>query len=134
MENKTGSIMQNNEKKSLADQLVSLLIMIAGMYLLSGALLFILSAITYYGDFSGKLTEIGILVIYVLVCFLGGFIMGKMKKNKRYLWGMGTGVGYFLVLLLVSLAMNGFAITDPLGILLVFSICGGAGTIGGMLS
>ena len=134
MENKSGSIVQNNGKKSLVDQLISLLIMIAGMYLLSGLLLLLLSAITYYGNFSGKVTEIGILIIYVLVCFLGGFLMGKRKKSKRFLWGMGTGAGYFLVILLVSLAMNGFVMKDGLGVLLVFSICTGTGTIGGMLS
>ena len=134
MERKDGKFVQNTEKKGLVGNLLSLLIMVIGMYLLSGVLLFIISAITYYGDLSGKIVEIGILVIYLLICLVGGFITGKIKKNKRFLWGMAAGTGYFLVLLIVSLAMNGFAITDTVGLLTVLVICVGSGAIGGMIS
>ena len=134
MERKDGKFVQNTVKKGLVGFLLSLLIMVIGMYLLSGVLLFIISAITYYGDLSGKIVEIGILVIYLLVCLIGGFITGKIKKSKRFLWGMAAGTGYFLVLLIVSLAMNGFAITDTVGLLTVLVICVGSGAIGGIIS
>lgn len=134
MEKKAGKFVQNPEKKGLAGNLLSLVIIVIGMYLLSGVLLFLISAITYYGDLSGKIVEIGILVIYLLVCLAGGLITGKMKKAKRYLWGMAAGTGYFLVLLVVSLAMNGFVVADSVGLLTVFVICIASGTIGGMIS
>lgn len=134
MEKKAGKLVQNTEKKGMVGNLLSVLIVVIGMYLLSGVLLFLISAITYYGDLSGQIVEIGILVIYILVCLVGGFITGKIKKSKRYLWGMVSGVGYFFVLLLVSLAMNGFSVTDPVGLLTVFIICIASGTIGGMIS
>ena len=134
MEKKAGKLVQNTEKKGMVGNLLSVLIVVMGMYLLSGVLLFLISAITYYGDLSGQIVEIGILVIYILVCLVGGFITGKIKKSKRYLWGMVSGVGYFFVLLLVSLAMNGFSVTDPVGLLTVFIICIASGTIGGMIS
>ena len=134
MEKKAGKLVQNTEKKGMVGNLLSVLIVVMGMYLLSGVLLFLISAITYFGDLSGQIVEIGILVIYILVCLVGGFITGKLKKSKRYLWGMVSGVGYFFVLLLVSLAMNGFSVTDPVGLLTVFIICIASGTIGGMIS
>ncbi len=134
MEKKAGKLVQNTEKKGMVGNLLSVLIVVMGMYLLSGVLLFLISAITYFGDLSGQIVEIGILVIYILVCLVGGFITGKIKKSKRYLWGMVSGVGYFFVLLLVSLAMNGFSVTDPVGLLTVFIICIASGTIGGMIS
>ena len=134
MEKKAGKLVQNTEKKGMVGNLLSVLIVVMGMYLMSGVLLFLISAITYFGDLSGQIVEIGILVIYILVCLVGGFITGKIKKSKRYLWGMVSGVGYFFVLLLVSLAMNGFSVTDPVGLLTVFIICIASGTIGGMIS
>lgn len=134
MEKKAGKLVQNTEKKGMVGNLLSVLIVVMGMYLLSVVLLFLISAITYFGDLSGQIVEIGILVIYILVCLVGGFITGKIKKSKRYLWGMVSGVGYFFVLLLVSLAMNGFSVTDPVGLLTVFIICIASGTIGGMIS
>ena len=134
MEKKAGKLVQNTEKKGMVGNLLSVLIVVMGMYLLSVVLLFLISAITYFRDLSGQIVEIGILVIYILVCLVGGFITGKIKKSKRYLWGMVSGVGYFFVLLLVSLAMNGFSVTDPVGLLTVFIICIASGTIGGMIS
>ena len=134
MEKKAGKLVQNTEKKGMVGNLLSVLIVVMGMYLLSGILLFLISAITYYGDLSGQIVEIGILVIYILVSLVGGLIAGKIKKSKRYLWGMAAGFGYFLVLLLVSLAMNGFTVTDPIGLLTVLVICVGSGAIGGMIS
>ena len=134
MEKKAGKLVQNTEKKGMVGNLLSVLIVVMGMYLLSVVLLFLISAITYFGDLSGQIVEIGILVIYILVCLVGGFITGKIKKSKRYLWGMVSGVGYFFVLLLVSLAMNGFSVTDPVGLLTVFIICIASGTFGGMIS
>ena len=134
MEKKAGKLVQNTEKKGMVGNLLSVLIVVMGMYLLSGVLLFLISAITYFGDLSGQMVEIGILVIYILGCLVGGFITGKIKKSNRYLWGMVSGVGYFFVLLLVSLAMNGFSVTDPVGLLTVFIICIASGTIGGMIS
>ena len=134
MEKKAGKLVQNTEKKGMVGNLLSVLFVVMGMYLLSVVLLFLISAITYFGDLSGQIVEIGILVIYILVCLVGGFITGKIKKSKRYLWGMVSGVGYFFVLLLVSLAMNGFSVTDPVGLLTVFIICIASGTIGGMIS
>ncbi|MCD8337788.1 MAG: TIGR04086 family membrane protein, partial [Lachnospiraceae bacterium] len=50
---------------------------------------------------AGK-TEIGILVIYVLSCFIGGWYCGRKAGQRKFLWGLLTGILYFLLLLVVS--------------------------------
>jgi len=43
---------------------------------------------------AGK-TELGILVIYVLSCFAGGWYCGRKAAQRKFLWGFLTGILYF---------------------------------------
>lgn len=73
-------------------------------------------------------------IIYALTCFFGGLLAGKALRQRRFFWGLLTGLAYFLVLLLMSAAL-GKGITADMGqILTVLGICAAAGTIGGMAS
>ena len=103
-------------------------------YLLTGILLFALAFVLYKLRLSNTQIQTGIYFIYILSCFLGGFLAGKRMKNRRFLWGMLMGARYFVVLFLVS-SLAGKPIESGFTHLaLVFGICLAGGTSGGMLS
>lgn len=111
--------------------IVVTLIVMAGV---SGLLLLLLSVLTYYMELSAGIARIGILVIYVISCFTGGYLLGRMKREKKFLWGLGAGLGYFLLLLVVSMARDSGAMPDVVQLLIVLVLTGPAGMIGGMVS
>ncbi|MCD7813255.1 MAG: TIGR04086 family membrane protein [Lachnospiraceae bacterium] len=79
-------------------------------------------------------TEIGILVIYVLSCFIGGWYCGRKAGQRKFLWGLLTGVLYFLLLLAVS-ALGEDALQPALTrTVTALVLCAGGGTLGGMLA
>ncbi|MCD8397997.1 MAG: TIGR04086 family membrane protein [Lachnospiraceae bacterium] len=82
---------------------------------------------------AGK-TELGILVIYVLSCFVGGWYCGRKAGQRKFLWGLLTGILYFLLLLAVS-ALGEEALQPALArTAIAFVLCAGGGTLGGMLA
>lgn len=81
-----------------------------------------------------QLAEKGILLVYVLACFAGGWYAGRRSGKRKFLWGLLSGALYFLLLLAVSVLR-----TQPFecGILesgIAFLLCIGAGMLGGMLA
>lgn len=103
-------------------------------YIVSGLLLFLLAFLMLKIDLSGTIVNGGIIVIYILSCFIGGFIMGKDSEQRRFIWGLITGILYFVILLIVSTIMNTFTGIDSARLLSVLFICGFSGMLGGMLS
>lgn len=103
-------------------------------YLITGSLLLLLALLLYKLELDEGKVTIGIIVIYVVSCFFGGFLVGKKAGTQKFLWGMLLGVTYFLLLTAVS------AITEPglstgwKGMITSFVMCSGAGMLGGMLS
>ena len=57
----------------------------------------------YKMQLSESVVSVGIVVIYVLSGFLGGFLSGKVMKTRRFLWGMLMGAAYFLILVIGSI-------------------------------
>lgn len=82
---------------------------------------------------TGK-TEIGILVTYVLSCFLGGWYAGRKAERRKFLWGLMTGLLYFLLLFLISGMGDRAAQTNMVQSLLSLALCAGGGMLGGMIS
>lgn len=119
---------KKNEK--LATILKSLLV----MYILTGVLLLILAFLLYKFSLPQKAIGIGILVIYIGCTFLGGMILGKVMKVKKYLWGLLGGSMYFFILVILSLIFNGGIANLSGNFLLTLILCGGSGMLGGMLS
>ena len=103
-------------------------------YIISGLLLFLLAFLMLRIDLPGAIVNGGIVVIYILSCLVGGFLMGKNSEQRRFVWGLVTGVLYFLVLLTISTVMNTFTGMDTSRLLSAFFICGFSGMLGGMLS
>ncbi len=103
-------------------------------YILTGGLLLLLALLLYKAGLSQKVVSACIIVIYVLATFFAGFMSGKKLGSRKFLWGALMGAAYFLVLVLISLAVN-----HQLGILTnsfltTLVLCSGGGMLGGMLS
>ncbi len=103
-------------------------------YIITALLLLLLAFLVYQFHLGEKAVDIAIIAVYVAVNFLAGFFMGKKKKVKKYLVGLGIGVMYFTVLVIVSLICN-HGLQDFAGnFFTTLALCAGAGTIGGMVS
>lgn len=102
-------------------------------YFITGILLLLLSMLLYKFRISQNMVNIGIVVIYCLSTFITGFLAGKSQGQKKFIWGLLLGAAYFILLCLISLAVNG-SIEDLSGNFLTsMLLCVGSGMLGGML-
>ncbi|MEG0214574.1 MAG: TIGR04086 family membrane protein [Hungatella sp.] len=103
-------------------------------YLLSGLLLIVISFALYKLRLKESQVRTGVNLVYVLSCFLGGFLMGKGCKERRFFWGLLLGMLYSIILFAVSILLNkGFAST-PAQFFTTMGICVVSGILGGILS
>ena len=77
-------------------------------YALTGVALLLLALVLFAFDLGETAVDAGIIIIYVLACFMGGFTVSVMAKGG---WDMSAA----------------HAVTT-------FFMCTGGGTLGGMLS
>ncbi len=103
-------------------------------YVVTGLLLLLIAGLLYRFQLEEGKVQIGIILTYILSCFAGGFLAGKMMKSRQFLWGVLLGLLYFLIMLLVSLAVNRELQSNTAGFLTSFLLCMGGGMLGGMLS
>lgn len=111
-----------------------ILIDLVAMYIITGILLVILAALISRIDLSDGAVSIGIIATYIVSCFAGGFLIGKKKKRKKYLWGLCVGAFYFVVLLLGNLAVNRGLNGQLVHMLTTAVLCTLSGMAGGMVS
>ena len=64
----------------------------------------------------------------------GGFMAGKIVRKDKYLWGVITGLAYYVLLLTVSVMAKGGWDMSAAHAVTTFFMCTGGGTLGGMLS
>lgn len=103
-------------------------------YALTAVLLLFLALLLYKLRISETVVNVGIILIYIITCFLAGFITGKKTGNRKFIWGLVVGIGYFVILAVISVLMakgvgelgGSFAST--------LFLCAGSGMLGGMLS
>lgn len=103
-------------------------------YIVTGVLLVVLAMLLYRLELNEKTVSASIVAIYVLSTLAGGFILGKLMKVKRYIWGLGLGVVYFALLLLITLGVYRGLNGDGANLLTTFILCAGGGMAGGMIS
>ena len=70
----------------------------------------------------------------MLSTFVGGFIIGKLMKVRRFFWGLSLGVVYFALLLLITLGVYKGLNGDGANLITTFILCAGGGMAGGMIS
>ena len=123
--------------KGNAEKNFPLIFLLRGLlfsYILTVMLLLLLALILYKVGLPERIVSIAIIAIYIIATFVAGFITGKKVPGRRFLWGLAVGCLYFVVLLVVSLAVNGSgeALGSSAGT--TFVLCAGGGMLGGMLS
>lgn len=113
---------------------VNLLVYLLAAYMVTGVMLMVLALLLYKFQVSKSIIDIGIIVTYVLACFLAGNLIGRQKKQKRFVWGLLMGILYFLVLMLISAIVNQSVGTMRDSLFTTLILCAGGGMLGGMLS
>lgn len=103
-------------------------------YIISGILLLLLAFLLYKLNLDEGKVAAGIIMIYVVSTFVGGFIVGKLSGVRKFLWGLTCGILYFGLLLLVSLAIYRSLQGNGANVLTTFLLCAGGGMLGGMVS
>lgn len=103
-------------------------------YVVTGLLLLAIAGFLYRFQWDEGKVQIGIILTYILSCFIGGFLAGKMMKSRKFLWGVLLGLLYFLVMTLVSVGVNRELQSSSSGMITSFLLCMGGGMLGGMLS
>ncbi len=77
-------------------------------YGVTGLFLLILAFLLFQFEFGGGTAAVGIIIIYVVSCLVGGFMAGKIIRKDRYIWGIVTGLSYYVLLLLIYARSSGF--------------------------
>lgn len=103
-------------------------------YVVMGVLLMILALLLYKIDLDEQKVTMGIIATYVISTFTGGFIMGKLVEEQRFVWGLILGVIYFLLLFAVSFAVNHQLQSNGTNLITTLLLCAGGGMLGGMVS
>lgn len=115
-------------------KITALLTGLVAAYAITGGSLLLLALLLFKLDLTeGKITA-GIIIIYILSCFLGGLLAGKRAGSRKFLWGLLLGLIYVLLLMAVS-AFTGPGISAGApSVITSFIMCVGAGMMGGMLA
>lgn len=115
-------------------QTKSILKALLSSYGITTALLLLLAFLLFKFDLGENMVGAGITAVYILSCFIGGFVMGKNTKRQKYLWGALLGIIYFLLLIGVSLLVERGMAMSAGRIVTTLALCLGGGMLGGMLS
>ncbi len=122
------------KEKNKLDYVKDVLVSLFGGYVITFLGIVILALLLLIFQISENVVDIGIIAIYVLSCFLSGFIIGKRTKARKFLWGMVSGGIYLCVLFLLSLIARQSVQNLGNDLITVLLICIGSGTLGGMVS
>lgn len=113
---------------------VSLLKSLVISYAVTGVMLLIIAFSLYKFGISENTITILITAVYVIASFAGGFAVGKMVGEKKFIWGLVLGALYAAIIMIVSFAVNGTINFSATSALYQMVLCIGGGMLGGMLS
>lgn len=122
------------QKKEIGKRIMWVLKSLLASYIVTGILLLVLTFLVYKFKLDEQIVISGIVAIYTISTFIGGFIIGKLTQVKKFVWGMGIGCIYFLLLFLISYGVYREFNTNGLNVITTIVLCVGGGTLGGMLS
>lgn len=103
-------------------------------YAVTVVLLFLFALILYKMKLSGAQASMGVTVIYLISCGLGGFITGKQMRSRRLLWGLLSGALYFTILFLLSMLSGGGLSADLKNMFTVLGTCLAGSAAGAIIS
>lgn len=125
---------QTGMKKAAREILMCMVKSLLCAYVVTGILLIILTALLYKAGLNEENVNAGILLIYIISTFSGGFVIGKMLGTKKFLWGLLSGMVYFLLLVLISFGVYHALQGQLTETITAFLLCAGGGMLGGMIS
>ncbi|MBS1317556.1 MAG: TIGR04086 family membrane protein [Lachnospiraceae bacterium] len=121
------------EKVSGEKKFTTLLAALLAAWLLTGAGLLLLSVLMFRFGLEEEKLSIGITILYVAATFLGGSMAGGRSREKKYLWGLLSGLLYFCILFGISIIRKRTGAIPVRDLILTACLCLGGGTLGGML-
>lgn len=126
--------MQKQEQKregNLAKDFIKILFM---MYVVTLVLLLLLALALFKAELPAVASKVWLIAVYIVSGLLGGFLVGKRAKSRKFLWGFLIGLAYFLILLAASFALYKGVPEDWTHLITTLVLCTAAGTVGGMVS
>ncbi len=121
-------------RKKIGEKIMWMLKSLLASYIVTGLLLLGLTVLVHKFELDEQLVVGGIVAIYVISTFIGGFIIGKLTERKKFIWGMVVGGVYFLLLFLISYGVYREFNTNGISAITTAILCIGGGSLGGMLS
>ena len=121
-------------KKEAGRKVMWVLKSLLASYIITGILLLILAFLVYKFELDEQVVVGGIVSIYIISTFIGGFIIGKLTEVRKFIWGMIIGTIYVLLLFAISYGIYREFNTNGLNTISTIILCVGGGTLGGMLA
>lgn len=121
-------------RKKKGEKVMWVLKSLLASYIVTGLLLLGLTVLVHKFELDEQLVVGGIVAIYVISTFIGGFIIGKLTEVRKFVWGMIVGAVYFVLLFLISYGVYREFNTNGISAITTAILCIGGGTLGGMLS
>jgi putative membrane protein (TIGR04086 family) len=103
-------------------------------YILTALMILIMGFIMYKLKLDDGKISVGVIAMYIIINFIGGFLMGKKMQNKKLAWGILAGTIYFGILLVLACVFTKEAFGGTAGTVRVMLICICSGAAGGMVA
>lgn len=103
-------------------------------YVVTGISLLLLSVLLYKFEWNEHLVSAAIVAVYVLSTVVGGIVIGKLVRTRRFFWGILLGNLYFILLLVITIILYRSLSGNGLNMLTAWILCTGGGMTGGMIS
>lgn len=103
-------------------------------YVITGVSLVVLSGLLYKFEWNARFVSAAIVAVYVFSTIAGGVVLGKLVRVRRFFWGFLLGVGYFVLLFLITIVVYHSFSGNAGNLLTALILCAGGGMIGGMIS
>ena len=103
-------------------------------YVVTGISLLLLSVLLYKFEWNEHLVSAAIVAVYVLSTVVGGIVIGKLVRTRRFFWGLLLGNLYFILLLVITIILYRSLSGNGLNMLTAWILCTGGGMTGGMVS
>ena len=103
-------------------------------YVVTGISLLLLSVLLYKFEWNEHLVSAASVAVYVLSTVVGGIVIGKLVRTRRFFWGLLLGNLYFILLLVITIILYRSLSGNGLNMLTAWILCTGGGMTGGMIS